>query len=378
MTIEGIKTLHIIPEGNAPFIELCNHYLGYFPSSKFDSTVLYLIGFNDQKTRDQTNTGKIIFWELKGSSLKLTPANLIRFYQLIKKEKYDLVVCHSHASLIMACLVNILTPVYKIIGISYKNGEFASKFINSFIYLCKKRVRLFGVLKSIQLDICENLKAMPAEYIQASCFSLDYRKIRHERLSRAEAKTRLNIRQGRFVFGVRHESGVDDDIFSILTAFSYTREKIKQGVLVVFCERKHQTTISKKVKALLIESVVIFRYDLTSFSHYSRVFDGIIVTCNPGNVGIGLLQSMVSGLPVIATKLPANIEYIGKAGYLYDRGDAYQLTYYMELLYSLTPEERMELKKKVLARINEDFTPQVCRQKFQALPMVQKFLYEDI
>jgi len=34
--MSGIKVLHIIPEDNAPYIELCNHYMGYFKKLKFD------------------------------------------------------------------------------------------------------------------------------------------------------------------------------------------------------------------------------------------------------------------------------------------------------------------------------------------------------
>ena len=377
--MSGIKVLHVIPEDNALYIELCNHYLGYFTKSKFDSTALYLIGYRNQNTRDQTNVEKIIFWELNETSLKLTSANLIRFYQLIKNEKYDVVVCHSHASLLMACLVNTLIPTYKIIGISYKNGDFSSWFENVLIYLCKKRVRLLGVLKSIQLDICKNLKTkMPAEYIHASHFSLDYKKIRNERLSRKEAKIKLNIKSGHFILGVKHESGVDMDIVSILTAFSYAQKEIKHGVMVIFCEREHQKAISEKVKALLIESEVVLKYELNGFSHYFRAFDGIILTSNQNKMSVSLLQSMVSGLPVIASNSPANIEYIGNAGYLYDSGDAHQLTHYMELIYNMSSDEKMGLKKKIFAQINEHYTPKVCRAKFQALSKVQEFLYEDL
>ena len=376
--MSGIKALHIIPEDNALYIELCNHYLGYFTKSKFDSTALYLIGYRNQNTRDQTNVEKIIFWELNETSLKLTSANLIRFYQLIKNEKYDVVVCHSHSSLLMACLVNVLIPTYKIIGISYKNGDFSSWFENVLIYLCKKRVRLLGVLKSIQLDICKNLKTkMPAEYIHASHFSLDYKKIRNERLSRKEAKIKLNIKSGHFILGVKHESGVDNDIVSILTAFSYAQKEIKHGVMVIFCEREHQKAISEKVKALLIESEVVLKYELNGFSHYFRAFDGIILTSNQNKMSVSLLQSMVSGLPVIASNSPANIEYIGNAGYLYDSGDAHQLTHYMELIYNMSSDEKMGLKKKIFAQINEHYTPKVCRAKFQALSNVHEFLYED-
>ena len=377
--MSGIKVLHVIPEDNALYIELCNHYLGYFTKSKFDSTALYLIGYRNQNTRDQTNVEKIIFWELNETSLKLTSANLIRFYQLIKNEKYDVVVCHSHASLLMACLVNILIPTYKIIGISYKNGDFSSWFENVLIYLCKKRVRLFGVLKSIQLDIRKNLKTMmPAEYIHVSHLSLDYKKIRNERLSRKEAKIKLNIKSGHFILGVKHESGVDNDIVSILTAFSYAQKEIKHGVMVIFCEREHQKVISEKVKALLLESEVVLKYEVNSFSHYFRAFDGIILTSNQNKMSVSLLQSMVSGLPVIASNSPANIEYIGNAGYLYDSGDAHQLTHYMELIYNMSSDEKMGLKKKIFAQINEHYTPKVCRAKFQALSKVQEFLYEDL
>ena len=95
-------------------------------------------------------------------------------------------------------------------------------------------------------------------------------------------------------------------------------------------------------------------------------------------MSVSLLQSMVSGLPVVTSNSPANIEYIGSAGYLYDSGDAYQLTHYMELIYNMSSDEKMGLKKKIFAQINEYFTPQICREKFQALSKVHKFLYEDL
>ena len=377
--MSGIKTLHILPDDNAPYIELCNHYLKYFNQSKFDSTVLYFIGYKNLDTRNQTNVEKIIFWELHGTSLTLTYENLTRFYELMKNKKYDVVVCHSHASLMMACLVSILIPTYKIIGISYKKGDFSSWFKNILIFLCKKRVRLLGVLKSIRLDIRKNLKTMmPAGYIHTSHLSLDYKKIRDARLSKENAKIKLNIKSGHFIIGVKHESGVDLDIVSILTAFSYARKKIKHGVLVVFCERKHQKVIYEQAKALFIESAVVFKYELNSFSDYFRAFECIILTCNQDKMSVSLLQSMASGLPVITPDSPASIEYIGNAGYLYDSEDAYQLTHYLELIYKMSPEKKMRLKTKIFAQINKHYTAKVCREKFLALPKVKEFLYKDL
>ena len=172
---------------------------------------------------------------------------------------------------------------------------------------------------------------------------------------------------------------MDLDIVSILTAFSYAREKkLKHSVMVIFCEREHQKLIREKIKALFLESVVVLKYELDSFSHYFRAFEGIILTSNQDKMSVSLLQAMVSGLPVITSNSPANIEYIGNAGYLYDRGDAHQLTHYMELLYNMSHDEKMGLKKKVFAQISQHYMPKVCRAKFQALSKVQEFLYEDL
>lgn len=377
MAGKSIKSLHIVSEGKSPFIELSNHYLNFFPHSEFDSTVLYLIGYSDQITESQTNAKNIMYWELNDSRLKLSLENLKRFYGLMKEEQYDLVVCHTHHALIMACLINFIMPRYKMIGFSYKQGEFKSKLTNALIYLRRKKLRLFGVLKSIQLDMEKDLKGIPSEYINTAHFSLNFKKIRHERLTRIEAKKILKIHEGRFVFAVKHESGINDDIFTVLTAFSYSREKIKHGILVVFCEREEEIAIRKKSKRLLLEDLVIYHYDLNGFSQFTKAFDGVLINSRQDMMSVSLLESMVTGVPVIAVKEMANEEYLGKYGCFYNANDAHQLTYFMDMLFKLTADERMALKKKVLDQINENFSPAVCRKKFQALSEIQDFLYHE-
>ncbi|MCK4842348.1 MAG: glycosyltransferase [Methylococcales bacterium] len=378
MTSQPIKILHIVPEDHPPFVELCNHYLGYFSNPRFESTVLYLTGFETEETKQQTNAKDIIFWELTDNSSKLTLSNIKRFYQLIKNKKYDRVVCHSHDALMMACIVNIANPVFKIMGISYKTAEFSSKFMQLFLYACKARVCLLGALKSVQFDIRRHVKVLPKESIEMSHYSLDYKKAINEILSKTEAINKLKLEQGSYVFGVSHESGSEKDISTILKAFSNTRKEIKQAVLVIFCEHNQYKFIKQQTKNLLIENAVVLKNDPKKFTHYLRAFKSVIVTRNSKIMDVDLLKIMISGLPVIAAKMPANIEYIGKNGYLYNVIDADQLTYFMSFVYQLTAEERTAVKKKMLAHVNGNFTHSVNSKKFHALPMVNKFLYEKV
>lgn len=173
-------------------------------------------------------------------------------------------------------------------------------------------------------------------------------------LSREEARKKLAIDTGSFVFGTIANLFPAKDLPRYLEACALVHTKHPEARFVIVGEGMERSAIEHKRRELNLEDAVHLPGAIQNASNILRGFDAFVLPSAKEGMSWALLEAMATGLPCIATDVGANAWLLKDAGWIVPAQDSTVLAQAMENALQ-QPQKRMTLGQLAHERVARDF-----------------------
>jgi len=348
-----MKILQISHGYNAPFLGVSNHYARML-ASKGEVTTLYLSGDEDEAVRQQTEGGKVLFWQQDAKRLKGAKIGLIsKLYKLIRDEQFDLVICHRYKAIYMSAICQLLGLKFKQIGVIHGFGDFKRIARRVFLSMFKQRLLLLGVSNSVRDDIRHSMPSFPADKVQTLYNAVDVAEVESKQLDKKSARAFLGLADDRFIIANVGRLHPDKDQATLIKAFARFNKKVANSQLVIIGRGRLERTLKALACELAVQEQVIFLGQVADAVNYYKAFDLFALSSNKEPFGLVLLEAMVAKVPVVASDCGGASEVVADVGYLFDFADVPALSKAMFEAYS---DDSRVLTESAYAKLNEQYS----------------------
>ncbi|MEW5008172.1 MAG: glycosyltransferase [Cycloclasticus sp.] len=348
-----MKILQISHGYNAPFLGVSNHYARML-ASKGEVTTLYLSGDEDEAVRQQTEGGKVLFWQQDAKRLKGAKIGLIsKLYKLIRDEQFDLVICHRYKAIYMSAICQLLGLKFKQIGVIHGFGDFKRVARRAFLSLFKQRLLLLGVSNSVRDDIRQSMPAFPADKVQTLYNAIDVAEVESKQLDKKPARAFLGLDDEKFIIANVGRLHPDKDQATLIKAFARFNKQVANSQLVILGHGRLEKTLKALACELAVQDKVIFLGQVADAVNYYKAFDLFALSSNKEPFGLVLLEAMVAKVPVVASDCGGASEVVADVGYLFEFADVTGLSKVMFEAYS---DDSQVLIERAYAKLNEQYS----------------------
>ncbi len=264
---------------------------------------------------------------------------IIQMIRLMKKNKYDLVMCHTPmggvVTRIAAYITNTKPVIYMAHGFHFYKG---APFINAF---------LFKNIEKILAHCTDCLITINKEdYEAAKKFKLrkngkvyllygigaDLDRIKITNIDVLSKKQELGIPENAFVVLNVGELINRKNQNSAIKAIGKCKNK---NIVLVICGRgKNEFRLRKLTKDLNLEQRIIFCGFRKDVNEIMKAADVFLFPSFQEGLPVSVIEAMASGLPVICSDIRGNRDLINEnGGYLVNPLDINKMSYYIDFLY---------------------------------------------
>jgi glycosyltransferase involved in cell wall biosynthesis len=357
------KILHIITSVDNGGAENHLYDLILKQLDTYDVFVIYFKGNNYHKKNLIQKGAKVLKINFYNNNFFFIP-NFFKILKRYKEIKPDLIHCHLWISeLYGLCLKLIyrksfLLIISKHLDSFFFEGSFGTKkllrgiflekiiffYANHIIFISKAVKNFF--LKKISL----NKKKYSVVY-----YGIDFKRFAEiNEKSKLKLKKKLNINDKTLVLGcvARHVEQKSLDL--IIKSFShFVKENPNIETKLIMVGKGHlENELRKLAKNLNISKKIIWIKYANNINLYFSIFDIFCLSSKYEGLGLVLLESLASGVPVLATRSGAIPEIIKnkKNGYLVKYGDIDNFS--KRINDTLTLSKKSSFKKELLKMKN--------------------------
>jgi len=297
--------------------------------------VIYFKGNNYHK-KNLVNKGVRVFKiNFEKKNFLFLFVNFFKFFKIYKKITPDIVHCHLWLSEIYGFFLKLINPNSFLLVISKHldsfifEGSFGTrKFIRGIFFekiLFNYSDHIIFISKAVKKFFLENIRIKKEKY-SIIRYGLNTKKF--FKLPRREIiniKRKLNISNKTLIIGciARHVEQKSLDI--VIKSFSMFAKKNSEinSKLIMIGKGHLQNELRYLAKSLNISNKVIWIRSANNINLYFNIFDMLCLSSKYEGFGLVLLESLASGVPVLATRSGAIPEIIEnkKNGYLVQHGD---------------------------------------------------------
>jgi glycosyltransferase involved in cell wall biosynthesis len=303
-----------------PFLDCARQYAALFKNSPYKVLTVYLTGAPDASVAEATQSDEVIFLNYTSaqvSGLKL--GAIAKIKQLVAKETFAFCITHRSKPTYIALLATSL-PV---ISVHHNYGDFDRFSRRILVNLFKKRLLLIGVSNSVRDEMRAHLPNWPAEKIQTLYNRIDLKATQASFVSRADARSFLNLPQDVFIFANVGRLHHDKDQATLLNGFSQALPHLPAGSrLVIMGKGPLESTLKAQAQQLGIMQSVVFTGNVPDARRHFKAFDVFVLTSDHEPFGMVLLEAMAAQLPIICSDSGGGAEVVNGVGDLFPLGNA--------------------------------------------------------
>lgn len=264
---------------------------------------------------------------------------LIKLIKLMKKECYDLVICHTPMGGVLtriAALASNTRPViYMAHGFHFFEG---APFVNSFIYKSMERflARFTDCLVTINE---EDFRAANKFHLRkggklfrTDGIGVDIKRIQNKNVD---------------FYSKRKELGISDEAVVVLNVGEFIERKNQKkaieaisicknkSIMLLLCGRGElEEELKTTVKAYNLEGRVIFAGFRKDIYKILKISDIFLFTSFQEGLPVAVMEAMTAGLPVVCSNVRGNKDLIeqNKGGFLCQPEDSKTFSSYLDIL----------------------------------------------
>ena len=332
---------------------------------------VFLTGDENKAIREAIY-GEVIF--LGYSSKALSGLKLKVFLDLLKIYKsysFERIIAHRYKPIYLACLLSATSYRSVIYGVVHSAKTFDRFFRRVLVAMMWRKVVLLGVSNSLS----EELKSSFASFANGPTIKTFYNRInvgahREELLQKQEARRKLGLPDDAFVFGNVARLHPKKNQALLLSAFARVADQLPGAVVALIGDGELKEELLLQARSLNIADRVIFCGFVAGASRYYRAFDVFVLTSVVETFGFVLLESMIAGIPVVASNVGGVPEVVGSSALLFDSGNSAELADC--LLAVFDDKEHPAFRQAMKERVENLFSLSSGREDILALFQAEK------
>lgn len=324
------KIWHIITSINNGGAE--NHLIDLIMYQKkyYDIFVIYFKGNSFYKKKLIANGIKVIYIPFKNKNIFLFIKTFLKLLLYFNKYKPEIIHCHLWISEIYGFFLKF---IYK------KNFLLViTKHLDSFIFegsFGKKRILNGILLEKIILNYCDHVIFISNAVKNYFLKKIKINKKKNSKIyygintkkfykisinDKKKYRKKLNIDQATFVIGciARHvEQKNLEVVIKSFAKFIENNSNIKSKLIMI--GKGHlETKLKKLANNLMLKTKIVWIKNANIINNYYNIFDISCLSSKYEGLGLVLMESVISGVPVLATRTGAIPELIknGRSGFL--------------------------------------------------------------
>ena len=360
------RVLQICHGYSGPFGDVARQYVDALGRLGYEVDTVYLTGAPSEEVVRLTGGATVSFLGQQSDDIGGLKSGAIRAVaRLCARADYAFCVTHRFKPAFVACLATSL-PV---LAVFHAYGTFARRTRQWFARLFKKRLLLVAVSDAVRDDIRACLRGRGPR-VETLHNHIDAERGALCLLDRAAARQQLGLGEDDFVVANVGRLHPDKDQATLLRAYAAVRERLPQPArLLVVGAGRLAETLHDQARALgLGAEEVIWLERLPDARRYFAAFDVFALPSDHEPFGMVVLEAMLAGVPVAATRAGGVPEILGEHHpYLFPVGDAGALAEALTGMAALAPAARSALLADARARLLDGFSSAAAARRLGGL-----------
>lgn len=360
----------------APFLDVARQYASLFADTDYAVLTVFLCGAPDDQVAAGAASDEVLFLGLDSPDLAGLKRGIIkRVARLHQERRFRFAIAHRNKPVYICTHL----PDLPVIGVYHAFGAFDR--LSRRLYARWRRDRLtllLGVSDAVRNDMRTALPSFPTEQIETLYNHIDSSSLQSRQYSAAEARAKLGLAAEDFVIANVGRLHPDKDQATLLRAFARCADQLPQALLLIIGAGRLEAELKREAEHLGIQHRVRFAGVVPEAPRYFRAFDLFVLSSDYEPFGMVLLEAMVAGVPLIATRCGGAQEVVGDAGGLFDVGDDQALAELMVRFLGLLPAERERLVQAMNQRLQQYFSDAAARVRFWSLPAIRRLVANEV
>ncbi|MBN1545110.1 MAG: glycosyltransferase [Syntrophaceae bacterium] len=346
--------------------------------TKFEAVVYYLKGSranHDEKEKVFT----AVHYGQHG--LKIKKINFINHVYAISKliDQYciDIVNCQLEKTMpigVLAALISgkkpkVVTTVHGLSGLNGDAGFGLRKKIKNFIFY-QFLNKVICVSNSIESDVVKYNLGDISHKVVSIPNGLTYKKFMSE-ISRKEAKNKIlpSSKSDFFWFGTVGRLAEVKNHKNMINAFKQVVDKRPNCLFLIVGDGPLHQKLASQVDMLNLNENVFFLGKREDVSEVLKALDLFVFTSYREGLPLALLEAMASGLPILASNIPAVREVLGdeNVGKLVAPDDPSTMAELMLSMMALPQQELSNMGAVAKNRVVNDFSADKMAKSYEVL-----------
>ncbi|MBF8754356.1 glycosyltransferase [Pseudomonas guariconensis] len=359
---------------DGPFLDCARQYASLFEGSGYKVTTVFLTGKADPQVAAGCASDEVLFLEFSSKAVRGLKLGAIAALRKIAATR-DFSFCIAHR--FKPIYVALLGTGLPVIGVHHAFGDYQRGGRRLFANLFRKRLSLLGVSDAVRDDMRRCLAQWPAERIQTLYNRIDVQGLQASLVPRDEARQALGLDPQAWIVGNVGRLHPDKDQATLLRGFAEALPGLPAGArLAILGEGRLEAALKAQAAQLGVAGQVDFLGQVPNARRYFQAFDVFALSSDHEPFGMVLLETMVAGVPLLATACGGALEVVEGVGVLFPLGDAGQLAQGLKHMAGLDASQRQACAEHMLQRLHERFSDQAVREAFWALPQVRALVAE--
>lgn len=325
----------------------------------------YLAGHNSGKLMKKCKRNYLEY-SYKG---EVNPVSIINLIKIIKHVKPDIVHSHDAHSLTPSLILKYLGFEYKLVHTRRVDFHIKNSLMSRWKYNNKNIDSLVAISEAVKNILIEDGITRPVEKIYSGLDRSSVVKLSDNKKN--DLRKKLNMNPGDFIIGSVGNFVPHKDFETLIRAFKLICDEKKDVKLLLVGEGELLNDMKKLSKELDISGNVVFTGYAENIGELMNVLDLYAATSQEEGLNTSVIEAMMHGLPVVATKAGGLPELVKDEynGYLCEVKDYKRIA--DRLIILLNDEEKIHRFSLNSFEISE---------KFKEANMVEKYrnLYHKI
>ena len=357
-----------------PFVDVSNQYTQLFDETKYDLTVVYLVGEPDPVIKQQHIAKNIIFLNSPKKSVRGLKIHAIKkMLRLHQEKQFEIVICHRYKPFYIMLWVSFFKKIPALLGVMHELNTLKNISRRLLIALLagKNNILFAGVSDSVRNNMRRDIWRINKERVVTLYNMIDVEKTERELSNKQDARTQLQLPQDAFLFGNIGRLVTNKDQKTLIQAFANVKTTCTNAKLVVMGAGQLDAALKQQAHELGLAQDIIFTGFVAEGYRFLKAFDLFVLSSTQEAFGRVLLEAMVAKIPVIATRVNGIPEVIGNTGLLIDPANPDELAAAMLHAEQLLKTSRENWVNQAYERIVDEFSTNRFNEVFWQLPLIQ-------
>lgn len=360
------RVLQLLYAENPGISQVQKEITASLPEAEFEVVTAYLTGTTPTT---QVNLRKSLYFnfskkETRGLGLKV----LIRLYQFLKKEKFDVIVTHRFKPLHFILKLNKIIKTPHCIAVIHSFSEFQRAYRRFVLRLyADSRWHFVGVSEPISEHMKNISNGIISKQVTTINNAINCTEIIQNILSQKQSRLELHLPENAFVFGTIGRLTRSKGQYDLLQAFHKIHVEIPNSILLIIGGGQDEDRLKTYVDVHKLQDHVALTGMVPNADRYAKAFNVFILPSHAEAFGISLLEAMAAKTPIIASDVGGIPSVLGEQGKLVEPKNIEALAYAMKEYAQLDNNEYLAIGNALHDRLLKYFDISLFHQKYRSL-----------